>query len=420
MRHRRVRVCSVAEAADAARLCRLDTILKFVLVGMPLLLAGCAEGGKEDRPQSEVLISASHHLFGFRSLGGFGTFPVTDDVIFVDRGILNLFDDSTYTITRSTGTSGADRYALENEGALGIFVSGSGSEPSVVFRGAYGLSAPNAEFVFTDRVSTPNSPSLGMYFGTRVVAGQVEFEGGWHLLSLHAVFDQTILSPDNVGRGAYGGLSITAGAPGTVRSISGTGTQGTSSVVFGGSIQNLLSTSGTGDGTTNLTVSYQVGSQAVDSRVMLAAATANMVLALDDEADGEAGVLFLVKKFDAPATPVDSVRVPGRFLVGGHTLFVNPSNSGSDSFVGVVTLTAQGGFRLDATGSQGADFAYIGSYTLSQDGGMTVTISGTNETWFAAIDRGYQTLVFVDGFVETRSNNIPELNLGLGVREKTN
>ncbi|MBX3464179.1 MAG: hypothetical protein KF830_13480 [Planctomycetes bacterium] len=386
------------------------------------LAAGCADGGKEDRPQSEVRISATHHLFGFRSLGGFGSFPIRDTVVFTDRGRLNLFDDSRYTITRPSGTSASDRYALEKDGTLGIFVTGGGSEPSVLFRGAYAQAGPAsvpAVFQFTDRVATPSSPSLGLYYGTRVVTGQVELAGGWHLLSLHVVFDQTILSPENVGRGVRGGVSIATGDPGTVRAVSGTGTQGTSTqgtsaVTFTGSIQNLLDGGASGDGSCNLTLGYNA-----DSRVMFAAATDNIVYALDaDETDDEAGVVFLVRKFDAPASPVDASRVPGSFLVGGHTLFVNPSNPGSDAFTGVVQLSSGGGFRLDAVGSSGAAFAYAGTYTLSPDGGLTISINGTNENWFAAIDRDYQTLALVDDFVEVRSNNTPELNVALGVRRK--
>lgn len=399
----------------------------LLLVPLALLATSCADGGSQDGPASEVKFSATHHLFGFRSLRGFGTFPVPATAVFTDRGTLNLFDDSTYTVTRTTGTSSAERYALEDAGPFSVFLSGSGTEPSVVFQGGYGrvgatgLTGPGTtpDFFFTDRVSTAASPSVGLYVGTRIVTGQVELEGAWHVLSLHAVFGQTILSPDNVGRGAHGGVSITAGAPGTSRDISGTGFQGTSALTFGGTIQNLL-TSGSGDGTCNLTVDYALPSQPADSRVMQAAANANLVFGLDaDESDNEAGLLFLVRKFDAPATPVDSVRVPGTFLVGGHTLFVNPSNSGSDAFVGTVTLTAQGGFRLDAVDNAGNDFSYVGSYTLAADGGITLSISGTNETWFAAIDRSYNTFVFVDDFVEVRSNNIPELNLGFAVRKKS-
>ena len=97
---------------------------------------------------------------------------------------------------------------------------------------------------------------------------------------------------------------------------------------------------------------------------------------------------------------------------------MNPSNPGSDSFVGTVTLSAQGGFRLDAVGNTGVDFQYIGTYSLSPDGGMELTIEGTNETWFAAIDKTYNTFTFIDDFEEIRANSTPELNFGFGVREK--
>ncbi|HEX5050943.1 MAG TPA: hypothetical protein VFZ65_04150 [Planctomycetota bacterium] len=399
-----------------------------VLFALPLLLlpAACADGGKQDTPQSVMPIAASHHLFGFRSLPGFGTFPIGGNLVFSDSGGLNLFLDSTYTISRPTGTSTPDRYAIDARGAFSVFVTGGSAEPSVVFRGGYGLVSTEGDFFFTDRVSTPNSQSIGLYYGTRIVAGQVELAGGWHLFSLHTIFDETILAPSNVGRAAHGGVSIATGDPGTVRGVSGAGQQsgsmgGPAALTFGGSIQNLLTTNNgtTGDGTCNLTLDYDT-----DSRVIVAAASGNetsgnIVFGLDsDESDGEAGIVFLVRKFDALAAPVESVRVPGTFLVGGHTLFVNPSNPGSDAFVGTVTLTSQFGFRLDAVGNQGMDFSYVGSYTLSPEGLLTISISGTNETWFAAIDRNYQTLVFVDDWVETRSNNIPELNLGIGVREK--
>lgn len=390
---------------------------------LAVFAAACADGGEEDRPRSDVKLAATHHLYSFRSLRGFGTFPVPATAVFTSRGTLNLFDDADYTLATADSTSSPNPYALANDGEFDVYVFGSGREPSVLFRGGYSLvAAPNnSDWFFTDRVSTPNSESVGLYYGTRVVTGQVELEGGWHVLSLHAVFGQSLQSPDNVGRGARGGVTITAGGPGIQRTISGAGSQGTSSVTYGGTIQNLLSGSPlSGDGTCNLTLSYALTGQSADSRVMFAHATNNLVFGLDaDESDGEAGMVMMVRRFDTPAAPVDAFRVPGTFLVGGHTLFVNPANSGSDTFVGTVTLTATGGFRLDAVGSDGQDFAYQGSYTLAGDGGLTLTISGTNETWFAAIDRSYNTLVLIDDFVETRSNNTPELNFLIGVRRKT-
>ena len=397
---------------------------KKTLLFVPFVLLGaCANGGKTTTPQSDVQISAMHHLFSFRSLTGFGTFPVPGTAVLSTRSTLNLFADSTYTLTDSNGTSSPDRYALANDGTLSIYISGT---PTLIYRGAYSLNGTQADLQFTDRVSTNSSPSVGLFYGTRIVSGQVELEGGWHLLSLHTVLaaSNATLAYNNVGRGAHGGVAITAGAPGAQRTLSGTGVQSVGltmaiNLTFGGTIQNLLDANNVGDGSCNLDVSYTPDGQAVDDRPMLSAANDNIVFGLDsDESDGEAGVLFLVRKFDAPTTPVDSVRVLGTFLVGGHTLFVNPSNSGSDAFVGVVTLGQQNAFRLDATGSSGADFAYSGTYTLAADGGMTISIPATNETWFAAIDRNYNTFVFVDDVIESRSNSASELNLGFGVREK--
>lgn len=384
-----------------------------------LTLAGCADGGEEDRPVSEVTISASHHMFALRSLAGFGTFPPPESSVVTENGLVNLFDESTYSVTNNGSTSGTDRYAIENDGTFTIFVTGNATEPSTAFLGGYSLVADQPDYFFTDRVSTNNSPRIGMFFGTQVVEGQVELEGGWHVLSLHVIFDQTILSPDSVGRAAHGGISISAGAAGTQRTISGTGFQGTAALTFGGTVQNLLDPmTNSGDGSLNLTLSYQLNGQSADSRVVEAAANENIIFGLDkNNGDGEAGFVTMVRKFDAPTTPVDSVRVPGTFLVGGHTLFVNPSNPGSDAFVGTVTLTAQGAFRLDAIGNTGADFQYIGTYSLNPDGGMELTISGTNETWFAAIDKTYNTFTFIDDFEELRANNTPELNFGFGVRQ---
>ena len=128
----------------------------------------------------------------------------------------------------------------------------------------------------------------------------------------------------------------------------------------------------------------------------------------------------MIRTFDAPASPVDSVQVPGTFLVGGHTVFVNPSNPGTDTFVGVVTLTPQFAFRLDATGNSGADFTYTGTWSLDPNGGMTINVDNTNEEWSAAIDRSYNSFAFVDDFEEVRTNNTPELNFGFGVRRNDN
>jgi len=382
-----------------------------------LILTACAEGGEEDRPESQVTVNASHHMFALRSQLSLGPLPIQAETVVTQNGTINLFDNSSYTLTQGANTSGSDRYALETNGTFSIFVTGNASEPSTVFLGGYGQVADEPDYFFTDRVSTPNSPRVGMFFGTRVVTGQVELEGDWHLLSLHTIFNQSLLSPSNIGRAAHGDIAMSAGAPGTQRTITGTGFQGVSGLTFGGTAQNLLDGMMEGDGSLNMSLSYQLTGQSADSRLIQSAATDNVIFGVDDnDGDGEAGFVTMIRKFDAPGTPVDSVRVPGTFLVGGHTVFVNPSNAGTDAFVGIVTLTPQFAFTLDATGNSGDDFTYTGTWSLNPDGGMSIAIDNTNETWFAAIDLSYNTFAFVDDFEELRQNNTPELNFGFGVR----
>jgi hypothetical protein len=397
----------------------------FTLRRLPLLVplclaTACADGAKENVPQSEVKITAVQHMFGLRSLAGFGTFPIRPTVAFPDRGRLNFFDDSRYTVARTGGTSSADRYALDRAGALSLFLTGSGREPSVIFRGGYWLprtSEPSTVPVmyFTDRVSTPNSPSIGLYYGMRVGTDPVELEGAFHLLSIHAIFNGGVASPENVGRAAFGSVSIAAGTTGSNRAISGNGTEGrtasgTTSITFGGSIQNIVNGT-TSDGDCNLTLNY-----GTDARICFAAATPNLVLALDaDTADNEAGLIAMVRKFDTPA--LDPARVLGRFLVGGYTLFINPSNPGCDAFVGTVNLSTGNAFTMNAVDHLGRDFVYTGTWSATADGEMTFAINGTNETWKGAISRDYQTLLINDDFRELRSNSQIELNFVLGVRE---
>src|SRR5262245_623360 len=393
-----------------------------------LLMPAGGEGGKTEIPQSEVQIGDNHHLLWFRSLPGFGAAATRAEAIFSGHGVLAMANDSTYRIQLPTGTTAPERYALANDGALSIFNTGTGREPSTVFRGAYRLVGSDPDLFFTDRVSAGSSTSIGLYYGTRVKVGQVELEGGWHLISLHVMLSTGgSLTARNVARAAHGEVSSGAGAPGTLRPVSGTGTENgndastTAAVTFTGSIQNLLDNTDTGDGTCNLTVAYENVGSTADARVFRAVAGTDIVLALDDdETDGETGVLFLVRKFDAPATPAVIASIAGDYLLGGYTVFVNPTNNGSDSFVGTLSLTAQGAFRLDAVGHQGIDFSYTGTYTATADGRLTLSVAGTNETWTAAINRTYDSLVLIDDVVENRSNNLPELNLAIGLRKKVN
>lgn len=392
-------------------------------------LAACADGGEEDRPASEVRFSASHHLFGFKTLRGFGEFPATGSVVFTDNGQINLFDDSSYSIARMGVTSARETYRLANDGTLSIFVSGGGNEPSTVFFGAYGrvgagnLTEPGdtPDFFFTDRVSTPNSQSIGMFYGTKKIDAALDLRGDWHVFSLHTVLGAAVQAPDNVGRAVHGNLNAAGASADANLGLSGTGFQSDTSGVpsaglpLGGSLRYVL-TGATGDGACNFTLQYDT-----DQRVMRAATGGDVLFALDDdETDGEAGLALLVREFDdsSATTSLANDRVDGTYLVGGHTLFINPANAGSDTFIGTIVLGTNGTFNLDAVGNQGIDFRYIGSWTAQANGKLTFTIDGTLETWHGAIDRSYNTLVIVDDFVETRSNNVPELNLVLGVRKK--
>ena len=394
------------------------------------LLCGCAEGGLQDNPQSEVEIAADHHLFWFRTLPGFGPFPPTATSVLPCRSMFAMAADSTYQLTEISCGSGnaSDNYALAETGELTLFVTGSGQFPTIALLGGYSRVVNQPDLFFTDRITLGTSPSIGLLYGTEQEIGSVDLEGAWHLVSLHVMFSGGLAIPHNVGRAAHGSITVAADPPpampptppGSLLAISGDGMESGSNptqlpITFGGTIQNLLQgTPPTGDGTVNLTVDYDA-----DSRVFRAAAGRDIVMAVDeDETDGSAGMLFLVRQFDA-TTLLDEDDVAGLFLIGGQTLFVNAANAGSDAFVGTLELFTQGGFVLEAEGHQGIDFSYQGTYAFLQDpANPGVRTGGTGEQWFAAISRNYNSITLVDAVVEDRANNTPELNILIGVRRQ--
>jgi hypothetical protein len=387
--------------------------LKTTLL-LPLVLAACAEGGTEDRPLSEVRISASHQMFGFSGLASLTATQVKPDEIFSDHATWNLFDNSTYSVTRPSGTSPPREYALETNGELTVLINPVDPRQSTpVFRGAYGLQGDTGIYFFTDRLITSASGDLGIFWGTRIIPGPVDLSGDWHLFSLHVVFsDSTIPNPDDIARAVGGSLTAAAGDPGTELALTGSGSESTSaSLDLAGHIQDL------GNGVLNLTVTYAVASQpaTADERVFFATHGTNVVLALDaDETDGEAGLLALVKKHDGVA---DLALLEGVYLIGAQTLFPNPNNPGSDAALGRLSLTAQNAFRMEMTGSRGIDFTYQGTFTLADDGLLTLTVAGTDETWLGAVDQDYNTVVIIDHVIEDRDNDTPELNLFIALRE---
>lgn len=381
---------------------------------LPLLaLCACAESGFEDRPLSQVQIAANHHMFSFRGLPGLTAVQVQPDEIVTDDATFTLAADSTYTVTRPSGTSSPQGYALEQSGELTVLLAAPDPrQPTPVFRGAYGLQGDTGLFFFADRLGTQSSPTLGLFWGTRVDIAPADLAGDWHAFSLHVVFSSSTLpDPDNIARAAYGSLTAAAGNPGDQLALTGTGAESSNATLeLSGTIQDL------GDGTANLTVTYQQQGlpATADDRVFLAAHGAGAVLAVDrDETDGEAGLLALIRKRTGVADPM---MLEGSFLIGGHTVFPNPTNPGNDAAIGTLTLTAAGAFRLDGVGSRGIDFTYQGTFALDDDGLLTLTVDGTNETWLGAVDQDYNTIVIVDHVIEQRANGTPELNLFLALR----
>lgn len=387
------------------------------------LVTACADGGKDDGPSSPATVAADHHLFAFKTLPAFGSFPLTSSDLVTLRGSFAMDAQAQYHLVQAGNNTATDRYNLETTGELTIYVT---STSLLGFRGAYGRNGTLGHCFFTDRVSAGSSMAIGLYYGMQKQVGQVELAGDWHVVSLHGIVNGALSSPENVGRGVTGEVTIASGDPGTLRTITGTGQQGGATgpvaVTFGGSIQNVLGSNSQGDGTCNFTLSYQLGSSTAESRFLSAAANQNMVLAvdaLDNASDTAAGCVWLVRQFDAVASPAQAAQVVGTYYCGGHTLFVNPSNSGADSFVGTITLGTGGSFRWDGLSHTGVDFFYTGTYVLDANGSMAITIDQNSEVWFCAVDRDYHTLVFCDAVIGSQSSPPPELNLGFAVRQKS-
>lgn len=381
-----------------------------------LLLTACAKGGSEDRPLSEVQISASHHLLSFRGLPGLTATQVQPSEIVSGQAMWNLSDNSTYTITQSTGTSSPRNYALETTGVLTVLVAPLDPRQSTpVFRGAYGLAGNTGLFFFTDRLISADSQSLGLFWGSRVLPGMVDLSGDWHLFSLHVVFSSSMVpDADNIARAVGGSVTVDPGNPGDQLVLTGEGSESTNlNLDLSGTIQDL------GNGEVNLALTYAQHALPAtgDDRAFVAAHGTNAVLALDlDESDGEAGLLALIRKRTGVADPA---LLAGDFLTGGHTVFPNPTNPGSDAGLGVLSLTAAGAFRMEMTGSRNIDFHYQGTFTLDDDGLLTLSVAGTNETWLGAVDQDYNTIVIVDHVIEQRANDTPELNLFFALRAVT-
>ncbi|MCC6671694.1 MAG: hypothetical protein IT458_11570 [Planctomycetes bacterium] len=379
--------------------------LSTVSLLLPALFLGCAKGEDTSRPTGEVKLAAEHHFFALTTEAKFAGFPVVATQTSSDRGILVMKDDSTYFVRRGTTESSSASYALSKNGQFSVLVTVASNQPDARYMGGYGLEGNTNHLFFADRYTTTSANRVGLFLGVRRLTASFDLAGEWHLCSQHVIFAGSSLpDPNNVARSAYGLIEVDSN-----RQITGTGSESSrANLTFTGSATTFA------DGALNLTLRYRDATGS-DERAFLGAAGKNFVIALDaDETDGETGLLMLVKKRTGTISLAD---LAGDYHVGLHTVFINPSNCGSDAAVGTLTLSDQGGFRLECEGARGVDFTYTGTFTAANDGKLVFTVSGTNETWTGAVDQDNKTIAVIDNFVEQRQNNLPELNFIVALRK---
>ena len=400
----------------------------LVLVSL-LYLPSCAGKVQEDRPQSEILVSASHHMFAFGGQQDFDQFPVPQQQVSSDRGLLTLSDSGGYTVTRPSLPSAAPQdYALEKDGAFALLVPLPNSAPTR-FLGAYQQSdvGPQTQvYFFTDRYAPTTSPYVGLLWGTRTVAVTDDPIGDWLLFSLHVIFSQsTVHNPDDVARAVHSTLSITPDAnPLMPAVVAGSGTSSSAGVLTIGA----GTASGFPDGAVSLNLDY-----GGDPRAFLAGRANDVILGLDDdETTGETGLVAMVRRATFTDANAAQVQLAGTYLFGMHTTFVAPTNSGTDAANGTIVFNEQGGWQLDGVGSDGpvnGVFTYSGSYNFVETAPgsgeysnlLVLQVNNTIETWHAAIDPEFKVMVLLDHEIETRLPGVsPELSLALGIKRVEN
>lgn len=375
----------------------------IVLAGLAIVLAACAQGGTQDRVQSEVKISADHHMFGFKGEQAFPQFPIRSVDLQVESGILTFDDQSQWKLDGQAGS----RYDLAKTGAL-VFRVPNGRSADLAFQGAYGLSGDTGLFFFADTVK----PKVGLFFGARTVRAAANVTGDFHVFSLLVLTStNTVVDPDNVAR-AFAG-SITTDATGNVTAGAARESTGTD-LTLTGSLRAFT------DGSVEVGLSLDTTSTRVP-RAFTAAATVTQsqpittsVMLGHETADNDAaGMVALVRKRDGRANVSD---LAGEFWVGALTVFANPTNAGVEGSYGTLTLTNTGGWRLDAKDSS-TTYRLSGTFEIDADGTMRLTNNATREQWLGAFDQDYQTVVFVDHDLAGTTASRPELNLFLGLRK---
>ncbi len=368
-------------------------------------LSGCAEGGRENRVESAVKISAEHAMFGFKGEQAFPQFPIAAADLQIETGALTFTDQSTWSLDGAPGS----RYDLATSGAL-VFRVPNGRNPDLAFQGGYGLEGDTGLFFFTDTVK----PKVGMFFGARRVRGTPNVQGDWHAFGLEVLTlpSGTVVDPNNVAR-AFGG-SITTSANGTI--TAGTGRESTRLDL---TLTGNLSAFDNGTVEIGLTQDTSGGR---NTRAYSAAATVTLsqpvntsvVLGIETADNNAGGIIALVRKRDGRAAMED---LAGDYWVGVVTVFANPTNAGTEGSYGTVTFTKDGAWRLDAKDSR-TTYRLTGTYQIDADGAMRLVNNATREAWVGAFDQDYKTIVFVDHDITGSSNTRPELNLFLALRKK--
>ena len=372
------------------------TSLALPVVAWFGLLAGCAEGGSEERTTSEIKVSANHYLYGFGGDQGFTEFPVPTEKIGTDRGTLALTDASEYTITRGSQTSQATEYGLANDGELILVVPIASFAPTR-YIGAYHQSDSGFKtqtYFFTDRYAPDSAPIVGFFWGTRTVDptdyAVSDLRGDWFLFSQHVIFTTNpTFNPHNVGR-SFGG-SVVIKQVTDVESVTGSGTDSSGATV--GITGNIpFNDSG------NMTLSL---SYAGDERVFKASHAKEVILGVDeDETTGESGLVALIKQGELDSLGEGRTGLAGEWHVGLHTIFVAPKNSGIDAANGTLTFDSTGGWQLEGVGSKGpvdGKFTYTGTYEFRKissspdvyDNWLTLKVSGAQAVANYMQDAGF-------------------------------
>ncbi len=370
-----------------------------------LALFACSEGGEEDRPQSTVRIEQVHHAFGLVGRPSFAQFPVQQSDVGTVTSTMKLFDTSVYDIP---GALAQQQYFLEETGHMS-FAQARNQASTLIYRGGYGLQGSTRNFFFTDRVGS----AVGLFVGSPFVAGTPDIAAlsaaspRWHVLSMHVMFEgpNTPKSVHGVGRSFAGMVDLASDGK-----LSGDGFESLSP----SAALPVTGTLGGFEDGYSLNLSY-----GTEGREFEGGGDHKLLLGLDnDRTDGAAGMMAMMRRLDVAP---DLASLEGKYILGLWTIFLDPDNSGFDSAVGSLEISANGDYRISAVNARGIDFSYTGKVTPStvsaEFGRLSFTVPKTNETWLGAVTEDKNTLILVDNVVEARSSGQSELNFIVALRE---